>query len=175
MDAFSTTTPDSGTGRLAGFTGLRYGELVERRAERQPSAPRSSTATSGSPTESSSKVSALPRPSWPNRGSRPGDRVVCYSENCPEILIALYASSRIGAVFAPVGVASPPEELSYVLQDFRRACCWCRRRPPPPHARCPALPGSRCSSRRGGHDLACRTCPRMLPAQRQNTTRAIRR
>ena len=36
MDAFSTTTPDSGTGGSAGFTGLRYGELVERRAERQP-------------------------------------------------------------------------------------------------------------------------------------------
>lgn len=36
MDASSTPTPDSGPGGSAGFTGLRYGELVERRAERQP-------------------------------------------------------------------------------------------------------------------------------------------
>jgi fatty-acyl-CoA synthase len=118
MDAFSTTTPDSGTGGSAGFTGLRYGELVERRAERQP---HRTAIIHGDERLSYGQLLDKIRAAasfLSEQGVRPGDRVVCYSENCPEILIALYASSRIGAVFTPVGIASRPADVGYILKDL---------------------------------------------------------
>ncbi|MFC9664093.1 class I adenylate-forming enzyme family protein [Nocardia sp. NPDC127606] len=96
----------------------RYGDLVERRAERQP--------------ERTAIVHGEQRLSYGQlrqrilaaaeflrgRGVTPGDRVVCFSENRPEMLVALYACSRLGAVFAPVGAASTVEELAHVLDDL---------------------------------------------------------
>ena len=97
--------------------GLRYGELVERRADRQPHRPaivfEGSTLTYA---ELAARIrqfaSALDA-----RGVRRGDRVLCVSENRPEVLIAAYACSRLGAVFVPVNVASTLDELRFFLDD----------------------------------------------------------
>ena len=118
MDASSTPTPGSGPGGSAGFTGLRYGELVERRAERQP---HRTAIIHGDERISYGQLLDRIRAAasfLTEQGVRPGDRVVCYSENSPEILIAVYASSRVGAVFTPVGIASPPADVGYILQDL---------------------------------------------------------
>lgn len=118
MNPFSSAGPDPGTVGQAGFTGLRYGELVERRAERQP---HRIALIHGDERMSYGQLLERIRAAasfLSEQGVRPGDRVVCYSENCPEILIALYASSRIGAVFAPVGVASPPADVGYIVTEL---------------------------------------------------------
>ena len=118
MDASSTASPDSSTDGPVGFTGLRYGELVERRAERQPHRSAiihdDEQISYGQLLERIQVAAAF----LYEQGVRPGNRVVCYSENCPEILIALYASSRIGAVFTPVGIASTAADVGYILEDL---------------------------------------------------------
>ncbi|MFD6061340.1 class I adenylate-forming enzyme family protein [Rhodococcus wratislaviensis] len=118
MDAFSTTIPGSGTLDATGFTGLRYGELVERRAQRQPHRTAiifgEEQLTYGQLLD---RIRAAAK-SLSENGVRPGDRVVCYSENRPEVLIALYATSRLGAVFTPVGIASLPGDVAYILDDL---------------------------------------------------------
>ncbi|WP_342660269.1 class I adenylate-forming enzyme family protein [Rhodococcus ruber] len=100
------------------LTGLRYGELVERRAERQPQRValihNDQQWTYGELLARIHGAAAF----LVDRGVRPGDRVVCFSENRPELLAAVYACARVGAVFAPVGVASTAEELIHVLLDL---------------------------------------------------------
>ncbi|GHF34648.1 fatty-acyl-CoA synthase [Amycolatopsis bartoniae] len=97
--------------------GLRYGELVERRAERQPHRPaivhEGHTLTYGDVGTRIGWFADVLRA----RGVSRGDRVLCVSENRPELLVAAYACSRIGAVFVPVNVASPVPELEFVLAD----------------------------------------------------------
>ncbi|MGQ4618917.1 AMP-binding protein [Nocardia sp. R7R-8] len=96
----------------------RYGELVERRAERQPT--RTAIVHEGrhwSYGQLRERILATAQ-FLVRRGVGPGDRVVCFAENRPELLVALYACSRIGAVFAPVGIASTVEELTHVLDDL---------------------------------------------------------
>ncbi|WP_280424608.1 class I adenylate-forming enzyme family protein [Nocardia carnea] len=96
----------------------RYGELVERRAERQPErvaiVHEDRCWTYGRLRERIHAIAQF----LTRHGVGPGDRVVCFSENRPEVLAALYACSRIGAVFAPVGIAATVEELTHVLDDL---------------------------------------------------------
>lgn len=98
--------------------GLRYGELVERRAERQPDATALIDGdrqwTYG---EFLDRIRATAN-FLAAHGVTAGDRVVCYCENRAEVLVAVYACARIGAVFSPVGAASTPDELTYVLNDL---------------------------------------------------------
>ena len=85
--------------------GLRYGELVERRARRQPHRTAiifgGSSLTYADLGERIGRLARVLRASGAGRG----DRVVCVSENRPELLVAAYACSRIGAAF----VGPPPE------------------------------------------------------------------
>ena len=108
--------PASAIGHMP--TGLRYGELVERRADRQPRrvalVHNDRQWTYGELLTRIHAAAAF----LIDRGVRPGDRVVCFSENRPELLAAVYACARIGAVFAPVGIASTAEELVHVLVDL---------------------------------------------------------
>ncbi|MFC9557011.1 class I adenylate-forming enzyme family protein [Rhodococcus sp. NPDC056960] len=110
----STIEPDT----MHMLTGLRYGELVERRAERQPHRVAlvygDQEWTYG---EFLQRIRAAAT-FLAERGIGPGDRVVCFSENRPELLVAVYACARVGAVFAPVGVASTVEELVHVIDDL---------------------------------------------------------
>ncbi|MCW8379697.1 class I adenylate-forming enzyme family protein [Streptomyces justiciae] len=97
--------------------GVRYGELVERRADRQPDALairfEGVTWTYGELRERISDFHAALL-SW---GVCPGDRVVCMSGNRPEILVALFATARCGAVFVPVNPAAPAMEIAGLLRD----------------------------------------------------------
>ncbi|WP_280399762.1 class I adenylate-forming enzyme family protein [Nocardia carnea] len=112
-----STAPAPGDNPFAAMV-PRYGELVERRAERQPervAIVHEDRCWSYGHLRDRIHAAAqfLSR-----RGVVPGDRVVCFSENRPEMLVALYACSRIGAVFAPVGVASTVEELTHIVDDL---------------------------------------------------------
>lgn len=97
--------------------GVRYGELVERRADRQLDQPairfEGMTLTYGELRERISDFHA----SLLQWGVRPGDRVVCMSRNRPEILIALFATARCGAIFVPLNPAAPAVEIARLLGD----------------------------------------------------------
>lgn len=112
-----STAPEGETDAPFGTLVPRYGELVERRAERQPERTAimhmGDRWTYGHLHE---RILAAAEFLY-ERGIRPGDRVVCFSENRPEVLVALYACSRVGAVFAPVGIASTVDELAHILDD----------------------------------------------------------
>jgi fatty-acyl-CoA synthase len=100
------------------FPGLRYGELVERRALRQPRRTAiihdGVRITYGELLERIHAAAAF----LSSEGVRRGDRVACVSENRPEILTALYACSRIGAVFTPIGIAAPAVDVKFILRDL---------------------------------------------------------
>ena len=46
-----------------------------------------------------------------------GDRVLLYSQNCPQFVIAYYATLRAGAVVVPVNAMSTERELRYLVAD----------------------------------------------------------
>ncbi len=97
--------------------GLRYGELVERRARRQPD--RIAIIGNGASITYAELGERIRRMSGTLRatGARRGDRVLCVSENRAEVLVAAYACSRIGAAFVPISPASTNDELEFVLAD----------------------------------------------------------
>ncbi|MGF9660791.1 AMP-binding protein [Arthrobacter crystallopoietes] len=100
------------------FPGLRYGELVERRARRQPQ--RTAIIHGGEHITYGQLLDRIHAAAafLADQGIRAGDRVVCLAENRPEVLVALYACSRVGAVFTPLGIAARPAEVQYVLEDL---------------------------------------------------------
>ncbi|MFI7583459.1 class I adenylate-forming enzyme family protein [Kocuria sp. M1N1S27] len=113
LDADSTASAG-----LGGFPGLRYGELVERRALRQPA--RTAIIHDGEHITYGQLLTRIRAAAafLAARGVGAGDRVVCFAENRPEVLIALYACSRIGAVFTPLGISSRASEVQHVLEDL---------------------------------------------------------
>jgi acyl-CoA synthetase (AMP-forming)/AMP-acid ligase II len=50
-------------------------------------------------------------------GVASGDRVALYMRNCPEVIEAMFATWRIGAVTVPLNATYTPEELDYHLRD----------------------------------------------------------
>jgi len=50
-------------------------------------------------------------------GVRPGDRVAIMLPNCPQFLIAFYATLRIGAVVVPCNPLYTPREIAHQLTD----------------------------------------------------------
>jgi fatty-acyl-CoA synthase len=99
--------------------GLRYGELVERRAQRQPDRPAIISGGSTLTYRDLGQRIVHFAGTLQAAGARRGDRVLCVSENRAEVLIAAYACSRIGAAFVPVNVASTVAELEFFLADAK--------------------------------------------------------
>jgi long-chain acyl-CoA synthetase len=63
------------------------------------------------------------------RGLRPGDRVAIWLENSPEVVIALFAALKAGAVFLVLNSTTKAEKIEYVLNNARvRALVTDRRR-----------------------------------------------
>jgi amino acid adenylation domain-containing protein len=63
------------------------------------------------------------------RGLRPGDRVAIWLENSPEVVIALFAALKAGAVFLVLNSTTKAEKIEYVLNNCRaRALVTDRRR-----------------------------------------------
>jgi long-chain acyl-CoA synthetase len=52
-------------------------------------------------------------------GTKPGDRVLLYSPNCPEYLPLYLGCAYVGAIFAPVNTAFRAREMAYVLDNAR--------------------------------------------------------
>ncbi|MCD0502502.1 long-chain-fatty-acid--CoA ligase [Bordetella petrii] len=50
-------------------------------------------------------------------GVRHGDRVLLFSQNCPQFVTAFYAIARLGAVVVPVNAMSTSVELDHYLRD----------------------------------------------------------
>lgn len=46
-----------------------------------------------------------------------GDRVVLFSQNCPQFFIAYYAVLRLGAAVVPVNAMSTTQDLAYYVED----------------------------------------------------------
>lgn len=119
MIADTAVAPASAlAGMETDFPGLRYGELVERRAVRQPHRTAIIQAeehiTYGQLLQRIEAAAVF----LSSQGVGPGDRVVCFAENRAEVLITLYATSRIGGIFTPLGIKSRPNEVSYILDDL---------------------------------------------------------
>ena len=53
------------------------------------------------------------------RGLRPGDRVVIWLENSPDVVIALFAVLKVGAVFVVLNSTAKAEKIEYVLNNCR--------------------------------------------------------
>src|SRR5690606_20733301 len=47
-------------------------------------------------------------------GVKKGDKIALFLPNCPEFLFAVFAATRIGAVFVPLNTAYTAEEAEYV-------------------------------------------------------------
>ncbi|MFC8181758.1 class I adenylate-forming enzyme family protein [Rhodococcus sp. NPDC057297] len=99
-------------------SGVRYGELIERRAARQRDRTAIVYADERLTYGELLERILLTAQALADRGVRRGDRVVCWSENRPEVLITLYATMRVGAIFTPVGIASRPTDVAYILDDL---------------------------------------------------------
>jgi amino acid adenylation domain-containing protein len=50
-------------------------------------------------------------------GVKPQDRIGIFLERSPEMVIAIVATLRIGAVFVPLDASYPPEHINYTLDD----------------------------------------------------------
>src|SRR5688572_24937102 len=50
-------------------------------------------------------------------GVGPGDRVGCLMTNCPEFLVAVFATTRLGALFVPLNTRLAAPELAYIAGD----------------------------------------------------------
>ena len=62
------------------------------------------------------------------RGVRPGDRVAFMSPPRPEVIVVLLACSRLGAIFAGLGLRLQGDELDHVLVDSTPAVIFCPER-----------------------------------------------
>jgi myxalamid-type nonribosomal peptide synthetase MxaA len=51
------------------------------------------------------------------RGVAPGDRVAVLLERSPDLLAALLAAWRVGALYVPLDASFPPKRLAYMLDD----------------------------------------------------------
>jgi len=50
-------------------------------------------------------------------GVQPGDRVLLFSQNCPQFIVATYAVLRADAVVVPVNAMWTPDEAAHVVDD----------------------------------------------------------
>ena len=56
-----------------------------------------------------------------------GQRIVIFSENRPEWIIALYAAWKKGALVVPIDVLSSHEDVAYIMQDCSPKVVFCSR------------------------------------------------
>lgn len=54
-----------------------------------------------------------------SRDVKRGDRVALFLDNTPELVVAVYATLQVGAVFMPVNPLTKQDKVSYLLNDSR--------------------------------------------------------
>lgn len=100
----------------AALESLRYGELIERRSRRQPhEIAMIHDGASITYADLLARVDAI-HLALDDRGVTVGDRVLCYSENHPDLLASMLAVLRIGAIFCPIGSATTTSE-AFALRE----------------------------------------------------------
>ncbi len=67
--------------------------------------------------EIAAQVSALAGYLQQVAGMRKGDRVLLYTQNCPQYVIAFYATLRAGGVVVPVNPMNKQAEIDYLVED----------------------------------------------------------
>lgn len=67
--------------------------------------------------EIAAQVSALAGYLQQGAGLRKGDRVLLYTQNCPQYVIAFYATLRAGGVVVPVNPMNKQVEIDYLVED----------------------------------------------------------
>lgn len=76
-------------------------------------------------------------------GLRKGDRVMCQSQNCPEMMQAMFAVWRAGGVWVPANFRQTPDEVVYLTQSSGATLMICNAAFPEHaaacRAECPAL------------------------------------
>jgi fatty-acyl-CoA synthase len=96
---------------------LSYGEQLARTARKTPDATalrfRDRTLTFGRLDE---RVTRLAN-ALAERGTRQGDRVAAFSNNCLEMVETYLASARLGAICVPVNFRLVAPEVQYILED----------------------------------------------------------
>ncbi|HET9653162.1 MAG TPA: AMP-binding protein [Usitatibacter sp.] len=60
-----------------------------------------------------------------SRGVARGDRVVAFLGNSAEMVVAMFAALRLGAVFVPVNPLTRRDKLAYILNDTRASAMVC--------------------------------------------------
>ena len=71
-------------------------------------------------------------------GLQQGDRVLCQSQNCLEMMQAMFAVWRAGGVWVPANFRQTPEELEYLTQSSGARFMFCNARFPDHAAACAA-------------------------------------
>lgn len=69
-------------------------------------------------------------------GIEKGDRVLCQSQNCPEMMQAMFAVWRVGAVWVPANFRQTPDELVYLTESSGARFMFCNARFPEHAAAC---------------------------------------
>ncbi|MDR7126712.1 acyl-CoA synthetase [Pseudotabrizicola sp. 4114] len=72
-------------------------------------------------------------------GLAKGDRVLCQSQNCLEMLQAMFAVWRVGAVWVPANFRQTPEEVAYLAQSSGARLMLCNAGFPAHAAACPGV------------------------------------
>lgn len=69
-------------------------------------------------------------------GLQKGDRVMCQSQNCMEMMQAMFAVWRAGGVWVPANFRQTPEEVAYLTQSSGAALMFCNASFPDHAAAC---------------------------------------
>lgn len=108
------------------FAGLDAGRLLAQRAGQRPDHPFLIWAPFNAPEHvwtyaAFSDAVARIAGGLSSRGIAPGDRVLVYLENCPELLLTWFACARLGAICVPANAMAAGPELSY-FAELTDAC-----------------------------------------------------
>jgi amino acid adenylation domain-containing protein len=94
-------------------------QLLESSAQRQPRkvalVTESSRITYGELADQAERFAfTLQR-----RGVRRGDRVAIFLDNCPELVVAVWATLKVGAIFVPINGLTKADKLTHLLHHAR--------------------------------------------------------
>lgn len=96
-------------------------DLLDRQAERTPHAPALTRAETAWTYEELRHHSRLLAGQLADRGVGRGDRVLVLSPHAPQTVVALFAASRLGAVYCVVSDQTRPYHLRHIVDDSEPA------------------------------------------------------
>ncbi len=103
------------------FSGMDLSTLLDQRAKERPNhpflvwAPGDGVSTSWSYAHFGDQVARIAG-GLRRRGVSAGDRVLVHLENCPELLLTLFACAHLGAICVPTNAMAAGPELAYFAE-----------------------------------------------------------